>query len=314
MQPRPKARRKRAPKPGYDQALKELLLTAHDAFLALIAPGVTWVDKLSEELPAGARRADLVWLVEDAEGQRFILHIELQVKLETEKGKDIRECMAEYALRLIRRDHVPVYSILIFLKPVTTPEPFLAWTWKGKGLRFDFEIIRLWEQQPAVILETDQYSLWPLAGLMGQEVIAETIFAVAQKIAQAPVPRQEKSRLMGLLGVLVGMRLPTADLMNALERDDMIEEIWEESSYGEAVQAHTAKITARRMAKAALGEALWSPLAMTCWMPFGPPMKKHPWKTSFALVTLEEARTRLGLRLNLLASLLQEFFCPDRNS
>ncbi len=55
MQPRPRRRRTRAPKPGYDQALKELLLASHDAFLALIAPGMTWVDKLSEELPAGLR-------------------------------------------------------------------------------------------------------------------------------------------------------------------------------------------------------------------------------------------------------------------
>ncbi|HEY7355821.1 MAG TPA: hypothetical protein VH590_05110, partial [Ktedonobacterales bacterium] len=221
MQPKSKRRRERQPKPGYDEALKELLLASHDAFLSLIGPGLIWVDTLSEELPAGARRADLVWLVEDAEGHRLILHIELQVKLETDPDKDIRERMAEYALRLIRRDHLPVYSILIFLKPVATLEPFLDKTWNGKGLRFDFEIIRLWEQQPEVVLETDHYGLWPLAGLMGQRVTAETTFAVAEKIAHAPVPRQEKSRLMGLLSVLVGMRLPKIDLVRALERDHM---------------------------------------------------------------------------------------------
>jgi hypothetical protein len=55
------------------------------------------------------------------------------------------------------------------------------------------------------------------------QVTAETTFAVAEKIAQAPVPRQEKSRLMGLLGVLVGMRLPKVDLTRALERDHMID-------------------------------------------------------------------------------------------
>jgi hypothetical protein len=98
------------------------LLAARDAFLAPIAPGVIWLDTLSEELPAGARRADLGWLVQDEEGRRGIIHIELQVKLETDKDKDIRERMAEYALRLYRRDHLPVYSILIFLRmPHTTP-------------------------------------------------------------------------------------------------------------------------------------------------------------------------------------------------
>lgn len=252
MQPEQKGERKGEQKPDYDQALKEMLLAAHDAFLALIAPGVIWVDKLSEELPAGTRRADLVWLVEDTERQRIILHIELQIKREADKEKDIRGRMAEYALRLFRRDHLPVYSIVIFLKPVATPEPFLAWQWKGKGLRFDFEIIRLWEQQPEVVLETENYGIWPLAGLMGKKITADSTFAVAEKIAQAPVPRQEKSRLMGLLGVLVGMRLPEVDLLKALERDHMIEEIWEESSYGEAIQTHARKNMAREMAQIAL--------------------------------------------------------------
>jgi hypothetical protein len=48
--------------------------------------------------------------------------------------------------------------------------------------------------------------------------------------------------------------------MKALERDYMIEEIWEESSYGEAVQEHTRKKTARRMAQVAL-EKRFGPLS-----------------------------------------------------
>lgn len=67
--------------------------------------------------------------------------------------------------------------------------------------------------------------LWPLAGLMGKQITADSTFAVAEKIAQAPMPRQEKSRLVGLLGVLAGMRLPEVDLLKALERDHMIEKI-----------------------------------------------------------------------------------------
>ncbi len=79
-----------------------------------------------------------------------------------------------------------------------------------------------------------EYNLWPLAGLMGKQVTEDTTFAVAEKIVQAPIERQEKSRLVGILGLLAGMRLPKANLMQALERDHMIEEIWKESSFGEA--------------------------------------------------------------------------------
>ncbi|HEU5368500.1 MAG TPA: hypothetical protein VFU69_08555 [Ktedonobacterales bacterium] len=131
---------------------------------------------------------------------------------------------------------------------------------------------------------------------MGQRVTAETTFAVAEKIAHAPVPRQEKSRLMGLLGVLVGMRLPIADVMNALERDYMIEEIWEESSYGEAVQEHARKKMAREMAQVAL-EGRFGKLDENLLAA----LRTADEPTLKALVahttsdTLEQVRARLGL-------------------
>lgn len=151
----------------------------------------------------------------------------------------------------------------------------------------------MWEQQPEVILETNHYGLWPLAGLMGQQVTAETTFAVAEKIARAPVPRQEKSRLMGLLGVLVGMRLPQVDLARALERDHMIEEIWEESSYSEAVQEHTSKKTARRMARAAL-EKRFGPLSDDVLAAIQA-ADEATLEEVVGSNTLEEARAHLGL-------------------
>lgn len=67
-------------RPDFDQALKRLLLRAHEGFLALVAPGVTWRGELSPELPAVARQADLVWEVENSDGRRGLLHVELQTK------------------------------------------------------------------------------------------------------------------------------------------------------------------------------------------------------------------------------------------
>lgn len=84
---------------AYDAALKKLLEAAHDGFLALIAPGVTFEAALPTELPATTRLADLVWAVtfdakqaEDAPDrsgesveptrQRGLLHTELQTRAE----------------------------------------------------------------------------------------------------------------------------------------------------------------------------------------------------------------------------------------
>jgi hypothetical protein len=59
MQPPPRAERS-----DYDQALKWMLTQAHDAFLSLFAPELIWIGERSPEVPAVARRADLVWGVE----------------------------------------------------------------------------------------------------------------------------------------------------------------------------------------------------------------------------------------------------------
>ena len=34
-------------------------------------------------------------------------------------------------------------------------------------LRYVYDTIRLWEIPPERVIESDQYGLWPLAGLMG---------------------------------------------------------------------------------------------------------------------------------------------------
>jgi len=60
----------RSDRPDFDQSPKRLLTRAHDAFLALVAPGLVWRGKVSPELPAVARRADIVWLVESARGDQ----------------------------------------------------------------------------------------------------------------------------------------------------------------------------------------------------------------------------------------------------
>ena len=45
----------------------------------------------------------------------------------TKVEKDIGERITEYALRLWRRDHLPVESVVVFLRPVVSiPEPRLV--------------------------------------------------------------------------------------------------------------------------------------------------------------------------------------------
>lgn len=114
--------------PRYDQLLKWMLTQAPDDFLALATPGESRRGERSAEVPAVARYANLVWEVERSSGQHGILHIELQLKIKD----DIGERLAEYAIRLWRRDHLPVRSIVVFLrKATTTPASPFVIPWGG---------------------------------------------------------------------------------------------------------------------------------------------------------------------------------------
>jgi hypothetical protein len=128
------------------------LTRAHDGFLALIAPDLTWRGERSPELPAVARQADLVWEVASPAGVPGILHIELQTHPDDEMG----ERLAEYAIRLWRRDHLPVRSAVVFLRPtpLTPGAPYVI-QWDGRELlRYDFDVVRLWDIPQEQVFET----------------------------------------------------------------------------------------------------------------------------------------------------------------
>jgi len=221
----------RPTRPDYDQALKAMLARAPDGFHALVAPAMRWRGELSPVLPAASRQADLVWDVEAAGGERGILHIELQTKVEEDIGKRL----AEYSLRLYDREARPVYSVVVFLRPATKipQSPFVIRYQGQERLRFVFDVIRLWELPQEAVIETAYYDLWPLAGLMAG-VTVETTLAVAERIAAAPLPRHERSELTGLLTLLAGLRLSRKTLLEAIGRNTMIKDIWEESSFADA--------------------------------------------------------------------------------
>lgn len=219
-------------KPDYDQTLKRLLARAHDGFLALVAPDLIWRGELSPEVPAVARQADLVWEVEQRDGSRGALHVELQ----TRAAADIGERLAEYAIRLWRRDHLPVRSLVVYLRPTErVPVPPFVMAWAGhESLRYTFDVLRLWEVPQERVLDTSVYELWPLAGLMAG-VSVESTLAVAERIARAPLPRDERDELERSLALFAGMRLPQQSLVDAIRRAHMALNLWEESVLKDAL-------------------------------------------------------------------------------
>ncbi|MGZ3585411.1 MAG: hypothetical protein ACXVCT_21930, partial [Ktedonobacterales bacterium] len=235
---------------AYDLALKSLLEAAHDGFLALIAPGASFRQSLPTELPASARVADLVWEVtRPARGaaeqampdteRTGLLHIELQ----TAPDREIGERVAEYGLRLARRERIArgtqqvhVRSVVVLLRPTTAVpvSPYVIPWGNQQSYVCDFDIIRLWELPSGLVLDTDHYQLWPLASLMGG-VTQDSTLAIAQRLAGVPLPRAERGELVGLLVALAGVRLPKIDLRSALKEIPMLDELLRESTFYDAV-------------------------------------------------------------------------------
>jgi len=161
------------------------------------------------------------------------LHIELQLRADAEMG----ERAAEYAIRLWRREHCLVLTLVIYLRPMSVPpwSPFVM-AWPGREtLRYSFNEVRLWELPQEWVLDSPTVELWPLAGAMAGTTV-ETTLQVAERIAGAALPAQERDELPRVLVLLAGLRLPAQVLGEALRRRPMIEDLWKESSLGQALR------------------------------------------------------------------------------
>lgn len=276
-------------RPAYDQSLKRLLARSHDDFLRLVASGYTWVGERSPELPAVARQADLVWEVTDAQGLRGLLHIELQTK----PNRDMGERVAEYGIRLWLRDHVPVRSIVVFLQPAKTlPEsPFVIAWGAHQALRYDYDVVQLWEIPAERVLASAAPNLWPLAAVMGNPSVEDAV-RVAERIASAPVSEQERGELTSLLVALADLRLAHGQLLEALRRHPVIDEIIRQSALAEEFLAEGE----RRLARAAL-EGRFGPLSedIVAALKTADEATLIQLVAQLSTLTLEQARGLLGL-------------------
>ena len=220
-------------RPDYDHALKRVFAANPEGILSVFAPGSTWLDDLQTDLPGVNRQADLVWKVEQPKGGPGIVHFELQ----STSDDEMDERVVDYAWRIRLRYHLPVRSIVIYLRPDgKIPDPVYHWEWDGESrFSYAFDVIRLWEWQPEQVLDLPYPNLWPLAGFMANVTVDKTAEIVDQ-IAAAPIPDPQRTELVGDLALFAGMRLPWDAIYEAIRRRPMLKDLWEQSSLGKALE------------------------------------------------------------------------------
>ncbi len=224
----------------YDHTLKWMLEAEPQGFFAWLMAaigrqGFVLKDiKASTELAPAARVVDLVWRIQTPRGAEALLHIELQLDPDDMMGQR----MLAYGMRLCERDHLPVVSVVIWLKRVTNPPtpPFIVYLDNEEWFRYPYSAIRLWEVPQERILEQPYPVLWPLAGLMAG-ASADSVAAVGQQIAENPkVQTPLKEELVGYLGLLAGVQLDKAEVRAALGRHPMVNDLWKHSSVAQELK------------------------------------------------------------------------------
>ena len=278
------------PRPDYDQALKRLLARSHDGFLALLLPEARWLRARSPELPSSPREADLVWEVALASGERVLFHVELQ----TYPDAQIGERLAEYAIRLWRDEHLPIRSMVIYLQDAghVADPPFSFERGSGQGgLRYHYDVVRLWEVALERVLQTQETGLLPLAPLAAGAT-EETVVAVAHRIAELSLPRPERAELVGLLAVLAGMRLSRPRVEQLLRRTTMIRDLIRASSFTDVMKDEGKREVVQTMLEGRFGELEQAGLAA---LEEAQEPVLHEIAAHITTDSREQVRARLGL-------------------
>lgn len=115
-------------------------------------------------------------------------------------------------------------------------------------MHYTFTVVRLWEIPQERVLDTEHYVLWPLASLMAG-ASAERTVAVAERLAAIPVPRRQRSDLIGLLVGLAGIATARDAILSLLRSNPMLDDLLKESSVAEAFIEEGIEEGERRMAR-----------------------------------------------------------------
>ena len=212
-----------------DNPLKILILSFRRAFAEwLLGEAVQQVQPLNVELPASARRSDLLFEVIQADGQRVLLHIEHQ-------GRRSHEPMAwrmlDYMSRLLKRevgDQAPDGSVRL--------HSVVIYTGVGAGLNdrgkyevlgvdgvsrlsWRYERLLLWQLEAEALLGLNEPAFLPLVGQARLEEPERVLPEVVARIRQVG-DEVERGRLLTALASLMSSEEVLAMVEKMLEAEE----------------------------------------------------------------------------------------------
>jgi len=201
----------------YDIAVKRLMeMGGKDILQRLAGLEAAYLDALHEagQETFEVKRCDFAGLYQCTDGKEGIAIIEFQTRWDPTKPLD----MAIYSAQHRRRHRLPVLPLMVLF----TPDRWATRLYEDECLSFRFRLVRLWEMPASDWLGADTPWLWPLAALAKDgEKGADSVDAM---LHEAALPRREKSDLLTILAVLLGLKdARIAERLITKRREIMIE-------------------------------------------------------------------------------------------
>jgi len=199
---------------------------AEDYVSWLLGKDCQLIAKHPTELSETERRADMVYEIQNQQGQSFIQHIEFQQYRPSDEPMPFR--MTEYAVRLWKKHHLPVCGTVIYLLTEADVNDrgyfeMVCPLDQSQILRCHYKVVRLWKIDGRHLLEGDYLGLYPLVPLTRLENPKETLQQVVQRIRSIPQAQTKADLLFGvwlISGLKEGIR---SWLEGLIRREEMIE-------------------------------------------------------------------------------------------
>jgi len=148
-----------------------------------------------QEMPS-LKKGDCVLKVTEPSGAQEIQVWEFKTHWNTQ---DILNLM-DYTIRAKQTYHLPVKPVLfLFLEhPKATGE------YQDENFQFRFDLVKLWKEDAQLVLDSEDYFLYPLIPVMkGEESL---VFTAEKKLYNSNIGKEDKSDLLSALTLFAGLR------------------------------------------------------------------------------------------------------------
>ncbi|UFP95843.1 hypothetical protein [Gloeobacter morelensis] len=221
----------------FDTSLQGLAALYSRHFLAwLRGPRAVWEQELNSVIVAQQRRADFLIRYRDEEQQQRLLHIEFQTLV---KKGDPREQMpvrmATYALFVLNRYGQVPDQVLILLKDSELSRQVPDRFEQGR-VRVDYDVVRLWEQDPEPLLASGLVGLMPLVPLTRGEDVSSLLERCTAVVESEIESGQERSEVLAVTGLLASLKdrsivrafFRTKSMLSLLHETPLFQELTQE--------------------------------------------------------------------------------------